>query len=80
MQKPTRFSDSTTRPIMPAAGDRQRRFLDANDIARYCGVAREEVLAWIDSGVLKAVYLPHGRYRVNAQDFVAFVDRFDIPI
>ena len=67
-------------PVMPAAADRQRKFLDANDIARYCGVPREEVLGWIDSGALRAVYLPHGRYCVNAQDFVAFVYRFDVPI
>ena len=60
--------------------DRVRRLLTATDVARYCGVATDEVLNWIDSGRLVASYVPHGRYRITSGDFVAFLRRFDVAI
>ena len=59
-------------------GDRVRRVLTLGDVARYCSVPTEEVLGWIDGGMLPATYVPHGRYRVDAGDFLAFVQKFDV--
>ena len=64
--------------MMRVPQDRERRVLSLGDVAAYCGVPTEEVLGWIDSGMLPATYLPYGRYRVDAGDFLAFVQKFDV--
>ena len=43
--------------------DTERRFLSVAEVARYCGIADVEVLAWIDSGELNASRVAIGRYR-----------------
>jgi hypothetical protein len=60
------------------ATDTARRVLNTAEIARYCGVPNEEVLGWIDNGMLKASYIPVGRYRVNVDDFVVFLSRYEV--
>ena len=53
--------------------DEMRYFLTAYEVARFCGVPTEEVLGWIDAGMLAATYLPVGRYRITVHDFLVFM-------
>ncbi len=54
--------------------------LTSRDIAAYCQVSKSTVLGWIKSGKLKAFSLPSGHYRIDKEDFRAFLERWDIPI
>jgi hypothetical protein len=60
--------------------DHVRRVLTASDVGKFCGVATDQVLDWIDSGRLPASHIPNGRYRISTEDFLAFVDRYEIAI
>lgn len=57
-----------------------RRFFTTSEIARYCAVTNDGVLKWIKSGKLRAFSTPGGHYRVSAEDFRAFLDKFDMPV
>ena len=57
-----------------------RRFFTTSEIARYCAVTNDGVLKWIKSGKLRAFSTPGGHYRVSAEDFRSFLDKFDMPI
>ena len=65
---------------MAVNDDQIRRFLTTSDVARYCSVSNDGVLKWIKSGKLRAFATPGGHYRISAEDFRDFLDRFDIPI
>lgn len=68
------------RPWIRSQQDVARRFLTAQEVARYCSVPEPEVLSWIDSGMLKASYVSAGRYRVTTEDFIVFLQKYDIAI
>ncbi len=57
-----------------------RRFFTTSEIARYCAVTNDGVLKWIKSSKLRAFSTPGGHYRISAEDFRAFLDRFDMPV
>jgi excisionase family DNA binding protein len=57
-----------------------RRFFTTSEVARYCAVTNDGVLKWIKSGKLRAFSTPGGHYRVSAEDFRAFLEKFDIPV
>lgn len=57
-----------------------RRFFTTSEVARYCAVTNDGVLKWIKSGKLRAFSTPGGHYRIAADDFRAFLDKFDIPM
>jgi len=57
-----------------------RRFFTTSEVAKYCAVTNDGVLKWIKSGKLRAFSTPGGHYRVSAEDFRAFLEKFDIPI
>ncbi len=61
-------------------GNVARHLLNSVEVARYCGVPREEVLGWIDSGKLKASYFPVDRYRIRVGDLLAFLHKFKVAI
>jgi len=61
-------------------GDSGRRFFTTSEVARYCAVTNDGVLKWIKSGKLRAFSTPGGHYRVSAEDFRAFLEKYDIPI
>jgi len=61
-------------------GNVARHLLNSVEVARYCGVPREEVLGWIDSGKLKAAYYPVDRYRIDVGDLMAFLHKFKVAI
>ena len=52
----------------------------AQHIAGYCLVSRSTVQRWIKDGKLSAMKLPSGHYRVNLEDFRAFLERYNMPI
>jgi excisionase family DNA binding protein len=57
-----------------------RRFFTTSEIAHYCTVSSDGVLKWLKSGKLRAFCTPGGHYRICAEDFRAFLDKFDIPV
>ena len=57
-----------------------RRFFTTSEVAKYCAVTNDGVLKWIKSGKLRAFSTPGGHYRVSAEDFRAFLEKYDIPI
>lgn len=65
---------------MSQENDNGRRFFTTSEIAKYCAVTNDGVLKWIKSGKLRAFSTPGGHYRVSAEDFRAFLDKFEMPI
>jgi excisionase family DNA binding protein len=57
-----------------------RRFFTTSEVAKYCAVTNDGVLKWIKSGKLRAFSTPGGHYRVSAEDFRSFLQRFEIPV
>lgn len=60
--------------------DEGRRFFTTSEVARYCAVTNDGVLKWIKSKKLRAFSTPGGHYRVSAEDFRDFLQKYDIPI
>ncbi len=65
---------------MGSDNDGGRRFFTTSEVAKYCAVTNDGVLKWIKSGKLRAFSTPGGHYRVSAEDFREFLEKFDIPI
>jgi excisionase family DNA binding protein len=65
---------------MAEGNDEGRRFFTTSEVARYCAVTNDGVLKWIKSGKLRAFSTPGGHYRVSAEDFRSFLEKYDIPI
>lgn len=49
-------------------------------IAKYCHVDRTTILRWIKEGKMLAYSLPSGYYRVKAEDLLAFLRKYKMPI
>lgn len=60
--------------------DSGRRFFTTSEVARYCAVTNDGVLKWIKSGKLRAFSTPGGHYRISAEDFREFLQKYDMPI
>jgi excisionase family DNA binding protein len=60
--------------------DGDRRFFTTSEVARYCAVTNDGVLKWIKSSKLRAFSTPGGHYRISAEDFREFLQRYDMPI
>jgi two-component system OmpR family response regulator len=65
---------------MASDNDQGRRFFTTSEVANYCAVTNDGVLKWIKSGKLRAFSTPGGHYRVSAEDFRAFLEKYEIPI
>ena len=65
---------------MASESENGRRFFTTSEVANYCAVTNDGVLKWIKSGKLRAFSTPGGHYRVSAEDFRAFLEKFDIPL
>lgn len=50
------------------------------EIAGFCHVTINAVKKWIASGKLAAFRTPGGHYRVNREDFIAFLDKYKLDI
>ena len=42
-------------------------------VARCCGVSNTTVLRWIEKGLLQAIRLPSGHYRIGEKDLTGFL-------
>ena len=49
-------------------------------VGECCGVSHVTVLRWIKNGHLPAFRLPDGHYRICRDDFVEFLERYNIPV
>jgi excisionase family DNA binding protein len=65
---------------MVSANEGGRRFFTTSEVANYCAVTNDGVLKWIKSGKLRAFSTPGGHYRVSAEDFRTFLEKYDIPV
>ncbi len=65
---------------MGNGNDQGRRFFTTSEVAAYCAVTNDGVLKWIKSGKLRAFSTPGGHYRVSAEDFRTFLEKFEIPV
>jgi excisionase family DNA binding protein len=65
---------------MGSDNDQGRRFFTTSEVASYCAVTNDGVLKWIKSGKLRAFSTPGGHYRVSAEDFRAFLEKYEIPV
>jgi excisionase family DNA binding protein len=65
---------------MANGSDGDRRFFTTSEVARYCAVTNDGVLKWIKSAKLRAFSTPGGHYRISAEDFREFLQRYDMPI
>jgi len=60
--------------------ERRRRALTTGQMAEYCQVRPATVFNWIKGGKLKAYSTPGGHYRVRLEDFLDFLEKYEIPI
>ena len=60
--------------------DQGRRFFTTSEVAQYCAVTNDGVLKWIKAAKLRAFSTPGGHYRVSAEDFRSFLEKYDIPV
>ncbi len=65
---------------MSSEAEGTRRFFTTTEVARYCAVTNDGVLKWIKSGKLRAFSTPGGHYRIAAEDFRSFLEKYDIPV
>jgi excisionase family DNA binding protein len=49
-------------------------------VSEYCQVSKSTVLKWIKDDKLQAFRLPSGHYRIDKEDFRAFLERYDMPV
>lgn len=56
--------------------DWERRVLSVSEASRYCSVPSEEVLTWIDTGMLRATRVGLGVYRIGVSDLMAFLQSY----
>ena len=65
---------------MASDSDNGRRFFTTSEVARYCAVTNDGVLKWIKSGKIRAFSTPGGHYRISAEDFREFLQKYDMPV
>ena len=64
-----------TRPAERPTGDYVRRFLSIFDVAAYCGVLPDDVLDWIECGMLEATHIPPRHYRIVFGDLLVLLQK-----
>lgn len=57
-----------------------RKPYTTGEIAQFCHVTINAVKKWIASGKLLAFRTPGGHFRVNREDFLAFLDKYKLEI
>jgi excisionase family DNA binding protein len=57
-----------------------QRPLTTGQIAHYCHVTHRAVLKWVESGKLKAYRTPGKHSRVSIEDFVSFLNQYQMPV
>ena len=56
------------------------RYITTSFVAEHCGVSTVTVLEWIEERRLPAFRLPKGHYRIYRDDFIEFMEKYNIPI
>jgi len=59
---------------------RRERYLTLGQMAYFCQLNRLTVQKWILKGEMKGYTLPSGHFRVKDTDFIAFLNRFKMPV
>jgi len=59
---------------------KNERPLTTGEVAKYCHVSRVTVVEWIKAGKLDAYSLPGGHRRIPTEVFIAFLQRYKMPI
>jgi excisionase family DNA binding protein len=54
-------------------------FISVGFIAKHCGVSNTTVLRWIGAGELQAFRLPGGHHRINREDLLRFLNKYNMP-
>ncbi len=54
-------------------------FISVGFIAKHCGVSNTTVLRWIGAGELPAFRLPGGHHRINREDLLRFLNKYNMP-
>lgn len=54
--------------------------LTTGDVAAYCHVAYRSVQHWVECGKLQAYTTPGGHYRIQVDDFLAFLRKYKMPV
>ena len=57
-----------------------QRPLTTGQIAQFCHVTHRAVLKWVASGKLKAYRTPGNHSRVSIEDFVSFLNQYNMPV
>lgn len=58
----------------------RRKSLSTGDIARYCQVTPATVVNWIKANKLEVYTTPGGQYRMDAEEFLKFLDKNRFPV
>lgn len=58
----------------------KKNTLTTGKIAEYCQVSLRAVLHWVAAGKLKAYRTPGRHSRVNVEDFLTFLNEYNIPV
>ena len=54
--------------------------LTTGEAGKYCYVTHVTIIEWIKQGKLKAYRTPGGRYRIQPNDLVEFLNRYEMPV
>ncbi len=55
-------------------------YITTSFVAECCGVSKVTVLNWIEERRLQAFRLPKGHYRIYRDDFIEFMEKYNMPI
>lgn len=58
----------------------ENKSLTTGQAARYCQVSQATIINWIKGGKLKAYATPGGHHRIRMDDFLSFLETYQIPV
>ncbi len=58
----------------------KKKTLTSYDIAKYCDIAPRTAVQWISEGKIKAYRTPGNHFRVTIENFLEFLDKYNIPV
>ena len=59
---------------------KNKSWLTVGKVGEYCLVNGATVRRWIKGGILSAIRLPSGHYRISSAGFREFLKRWDMPV
>ena len=58
----------------------EKQLLTTGEVAKHCQVTHRAVLKWVSAGKIKAFRTPGRHSRINIEDFVNFLNQYNMPI